>query len=139
MEKVVVVKEIPGMLHVGEVLVKEGGLAGDFIFEQKEENNERFVSIDYVTVSDNIPEYFDYVIESTRECQNCEECECVKKSPALLKRFCEVERDGYEIAERLSFYENHLEQATPGSEMEVVYQNLIWFIEWLNGKKQLLS
>lgn len=124
MEKVRVVREVPGMLKVGDVLTSFT-LGGDFLLEEKAENNERFVSIDYVTVSDNVPGYFEFVIEMVES--KCEDCTC---DSLRSRKAIEARRD---------FFQKQLDSSFPGSESEVVYSNLIWFIEWLVGEKELLK
>ena len=121
MEKVRVVRDVPGMLKVGDVLTSFT-TGGDFVLEEKDANNERFVSIDYVTVSNNVPDYFEFEIEMVES----EQCGC------LMRCLSEVE-------DRREFFKRQLEVATPGSEAELVYSNLIWFIEWLVKEKELLK
>ena len=120
MEKVLVVKEVPGMLKKGDVLQSINN--GDFTLSEKVNGAERFVSIDYVTVSDNVPEYFDFIIELVEsKCSGC------------------PNRSPLEVQERLEFFQKQLDKAIPGSESEIVYSNLIWFIEWLRKEKELLK
>ena len=127
MEKVRVVRDVPGMLKVGDVLTSFT-TGGDFVLEEKDANNERFVSIDYVTVSNNVPDYFEFEVELVEvplcSCDNCSTSNI---------------RTPYEINDRREFFERQLEVATPGSEAELVYSNLIWFIEWLVKEKELLK
>jgi hypothetical protein len=137
MEKVVVVKEIPGMLYEGDVLTSYVH-QGDFLLEEKSKNSERYVSLDYLTVSQNIPEFFDYFIEETIDmtgkakiCDGCFECTCGDT-------VTDIRRSDLEIEARRDFFQKELDASIPGSESEVVYSNLIWFIEWLTGQKELL-
>ena len=125
MEKVLVVKEVPGMLKKGDVLQSINN--GDFTLSEKENGVERFVSIDYVTVSDNVPEYFDFILELVES----------KETPSRV--FFDECRTPLEIQERLEFFQKQLNKAIPGSESEIVYSNLIWFIEWLRKEKELLK
>ena len=134
MEKVRVVREVPGMLKVGDVLTSFS-TGGDFVLEEKFENNERFVSIDYVTVSNNVPDYFEFEIEMVEVpqfCNGCYECTCGDT-------VTDVKRSDLEIEARREFFQEQLNKSVPGSEQEVVFQNLIWFIEWLVGEKQLIK
>jgi hypothetical protein len=134
MEKVRVVKEVPGMLKVGDVLTCYI-TGGDFVLEEKNENNERFVSIDYVTVSNNVPDYFEFeveLVEVPQFCDGCYECTCGDT-------VTDVRRSDAEIEARREFFQRQLNDSVPGSESEVVFQNLIWFIEWLVGEKELLK
>ena len=134
MEKVRVVREVPGMLKVGDVLTSFS-TGGDFVLEEKFENNERFVSIDYVTVSNNVPDYFEFeieMVESPKFCNGCYECTCGDT-------VTDVKRSDLEIEARREFFQEQLNKSVPGSEQEVVFQNLIWFIEWLVGEKQLIK
>ena len=134
MEKVRVVREVPGMLKVGDVLTSFT-TGGDFVLEEKFENNERFVSIDYVTVSNNVPDYFEFeieMVESPKFCNGCYECTCGDT-------VTDVKRSDLEIEARREFFQEQLNKSVPGSEQEVVFQNLIWFIEWLVGEKQLIK
>ena len=123
MEKVIVVKEIPGMLKIGDVLVSNGK-GGNFILREHFGNNERLVDIDYVTVSDNVPEFFEFVLE-------LKEVKSKPKSTGL--------RSNAEIEDRLNFFKEQAKLSLPGSESEIVFTNLIWFIEWLRKEKNLLS
>ena len=141
MEKVRVVREVPGMLKVGDVLTSYT-TGGDFVLEEKFENNEKFVSIDYVTVSNNVPDYFEFEIElvesaidmtgKAKICDGCYECTCGDT-------VTDVKRSDLEIEKRREFFQECLDRSVPGSEQEVVFQNLIWFIEWLVGEKQLIK
>ena len=134
MEKVRVIREVPGMLKVGDVLTSFS-TGGDFVLEEKFENNERFVSIDYVTVSNNVPDYFEFeieMVESPRFCNGCYECTCGDV-------ITDAKRSDLEIEKRREFFQEQLNKSVPGSEQEVVFQNLIWFIQWLVGEKQLIK
>lgn len=131
MEKVLVVKEVPGMLKVGDVLVAD--LKGDFYLSEENDNVSRYVNIDYTTVSDNIPEYFDYVLELKES--ECGECECEDCGWQPLDFY----RSPAEVEERLEFFKKQLSNSFAGSEAETVFTNLIWFIEWLKGQKNLLK
>jgi hypothetical protein len=141
MEKVKVVKEIPGIIKLGDVLTSYT-LGGDFILEEKVGNNERYVSLDYVTVCDNMPEFFEFELElvessidmsgKAKLCNGCFECTCGNT-------VTDVRRSDLEIEARREFFQRQLDMAVPGSESEVVFSNLIWFIEWLVGEKELLK
>jgi hypothetical protein len=133
MEKVLVVKEVPGMLKVGDILVAD--LNGDFYLTEDNANVSRYVNIDYVTVSDNIPEYFDYVLDMKEsECQDCHDCDY-----CLCEECFGIEKSIEEVLERRDFFQKQLDKSISGSEAEVVFTNLIWFIEWLLGKRSLLK
>jgi hypothetical protein len=133
MEKVIVVKPIPGMLNIGDILVSpvEGA---DFCLEEtkvtKNGSSERFVSLDYVTVSNNVPAYFTFIQDDA--CDNCETCDCLELDEDYIVRTDE------EIQARYDFFSKQFEAADSGSEAEVVYRNLMWFIEWLQGKEELI-
>jgi hypothetical protein len=47
-------------------------------------------------------------------------------------------RTDAEIEDRYFFFQEQFEKAKPNSEQAVVFQNLIWFIEWLYGYKELV-
>jgi hypothetical protein len=130
MEKVKVVKAVPGILNVGDVLVAPE-IGADFCIEEttitKQGSSERYVSLDYTTVSENVPTFFEF----ENEAEEIEELEDLEIE-------LECERTDYEIAERYNHYRNMFELAWPGSEEQVVYQNLMWFIEWLKGKRELI-
>jgi hypothetical protein len=129
MEKVLVVKEVPGMLNIGDVLKLDDN--GNFFLSEENGKVSRYVNIDYVTVSDNIPEYFDYIFDLQESvCQECEDCDCIK--PFTFRSVGEVNA-------RLEFFQRQLDMSFPGSEAETVFTNLIWFIEWLKGEKNLLK
>lgn len=132
MEKVKVVKAIPGILNVGDTLVSpvEGA---DFCLEEtkvtKGGSSERFVSLDYVTVSENIPSFF--VFDNEVEELDFEldpETLCDKHSW----------RSSKEVTDRYNFFTKQFESSIPGSEAQVVYKNLMWFIEWLKGNIELI-
>jgi hypothetical protein len=136
MEKVKVVKAIPGILNVGDVLVSP--CAGeDFVLSEakvtKRGSSERFVSLDYVTVSENIPTFFNF--EETEEECDCTDCTCDKELQLDLDNSV---RSDKEIGKRYEFFKERFEVAYPGSEEQVVYKNLMWFIEWLQGRVNLV-
>jgi hypothetical protein len=134
MEKVKVVKAIPGLLKVGDVLISPA--AGcDFNLEETVKNgsntSERYVSLDYVTVSENIPQFFVFdLLDFENKCMDCEACTCGDIEEAM--------RTDAEIEDRYFFFQEQFEKAKPNSEQAVVFQNLIWFIEWLYGYKELV-
>jgi hypothetical protein len=151
MEKVKVVKPVPGILSVDDILVSPFQ-GEDFRLEEMNVtelgSNERFVSLDYVTVSENIPEYFEFefepddsegVVEYEEEllhkCFGCENCTCKDEECDIQDS---VRRTNEAIADRYDFFESQFEAAEPGSEAQIVYRNLMWFIEWLQGKTELI-
>jgi hypothetical protein len=136
MEKVKVVKAIPGILNIGDILISpEAG--SDFCLEETDVTtngtSERYVSMDYLTVSESIPEFFvfdtDEIFEDT-DIQDCLECDG-NSDP-------EFGRTSAEVLERYEFFTEQFETAIPGSEAQIVFKNLIWFIEWLYGKTELV-
>ena len=133
MEKVIVVKPIPGMLNIGDILVSpvEGA---DFCLEEtkvtKNGSSERFVSLDYVTVSNNIPAYFTFIMDDP--CTECDTCDCLELDSDFIVKTDE------EIQARYDFFKKQFDESYPASEAQVVYQNLMWFIEWLQGKAHLI-
>jgi hypothetical protein len=136
MEKVKVVKPIPGILKPGDILISpvEGA---DFCLEEvnvtSRGSNERFISLDYVTVSENVPQFFEFMTEEfetvydTEEDCDCEECHCN-----------DFARSRDEVDDRYGFFSEKFEESPEGSEAQVVYKNLMWFIEWLYGKQEVL-
>jgi hypothetical protein len=139
MEKVKVVKPINGILNAGDILVSPI-LGADFCLSETNVTSngasERFVSLDYVTVSENIPQFFTFVgpdfeiVFDDEESDECEECDCMCR---------EFERSRDEVDERYGFYSEKFEQAPAGSEAQIVYRNLMWFIEWLYGQANLIK
>lgn len=139
MEKIKVVKEIPGILNVGDILVAPE-IGADFCIEEttvtKQGSSERYISLDYVTVCENIPTFFEFEneVEENEELDlcidDCDSCNCNCKGESY--------RTDAEIKERYNHYRNQFELAYPGSEEQVVYQNLMWFIEWFKGKRELI-
>lgn len=128
------VKPIAGILKVGDILISpvEGA---DFCLEEvnvtSQGSNERFVTLDYVTVSENIPQFFvfeqediDFELEDDSDCDECDD-EPLARS-----------RD--EIDDRYEFFSEKFEEAPAGSEAQIVYKNLMWFIEWLYGKQEVI-
>lgn len=151
MEKVNVVKAIPGMLKKGDILVSPTPGA-DFVLCEEETTQfgvkERFISLDYVTVSENVPKFFTFVVDEPESecyfCGSCEDCDCTTTIEELedlgieLGPENEIVKTDKEIEERYDFFKRQFENAEPGSEAQVVYKNLMWFIEWLQGKANLL-
>lgn len=149
MERVKVVKPVPGILEVGDILISpvEGA---DFCLEEvnvtSRGSSERFISLDYVTVSENIPQFFvfeqDEVEAECYKCGTCEDCDCTWTKEELAK--LDIQIPGYvtrtadEISDRYDFFTNKFNEAYPGSEAQIVYKNLMWFIEWLEGKAEIL-
>jgi len=125
MEKVKVVKSVPGILQVGDILISPE-IGADFCLEEtevtKSGSSERYVSLDYVTVSENMPQFFQFAID--------EEEEISMPEPYIT-------RSEDEIKSRYEFFKNRFESSPAGSEAQVVYRNLMWFIEWMNGKAEI--
>lgn len=149
MEKVKVIKAIPGILKVGDILISpEAG--ADFCLEETEVtqkgSSERYVSLDYVTVSENVPKFFLFeefeLADDEEECE-CTACECDgqevggKIIGGITPPY--IVRSDNEVISRYDFFKHRFEQSYPGSEAQVVYKNLMWFIEWLNGKAEILA
>lgn len=124
MEKVIVIKRIPGILEIGDTLISDS-FGEDFILEKKETtrtgSKERYVNLDYETVCGNIPHYFDFVIEED-EYQDID---------------FKIVRTDEDIKKRYNYFINKMNAASTGSEQDVIYHNLVWFIEWLTGIKEL--
>lgn len=125
MERVKVIKDIPGLLRKGDILVsaEEGE---NFVMEEKTELGERKAIIDYYTVCDNIPVFFTWDL--------CDEDLFEAEAEPDYK----IVRSGPEIAERVKFFKDQL-GTLRGQEEIVVYNNLIWFVDWLTGKAELLK
>lgn len=131
MEKVKVVKAVPGLLNVGDVLISPS-TGSDFTLEEKSFNSSRYVSLDYTTVSENIPAFFTFDFSDfENECIDCEACTCTGEGSFVIRPYTEIE-------DRCTFFQQELDKARPNSEQAVVYQNLIWFIDWLYGDKELV-
>ena len=129
MEKVVVVKRMPGILEVGDILTS-GGFGQDFILEQRSSDKfgsqERYVNLDYYTVSDNIPNYFQFYVDGLFEEYN------------TVTRFDEIVQSPEDIHKRYNYFVEQMNNAPVGSEQHVVYTNLVWLLEWLIGSKELV-
>lgn len=133
MEKVEVVKAVPGILKIGDVLVStESG--ADFCLEEtevtKHGSSERFISLDYITVCENVPQFFEFVGPDEDFCEE----ECPESDVEISS---DIVRADYEIGERNEFFQKQFSNSLPGSEAQVVYKNLIWFIDWLYGRKEV--
>jgi hypothetical protein len=143
METVKVIVNIPGLLKKGDILTSAGigedFVTGAIVNDSKEGTISRSASIDYYSVCANIPTYFSWVIED----EDIFEVD-VEKEAALVDEYnmdlfeYEVVRSRKEIAERLEFFKERAE-STPNWEEAVVYNNLIWFVDWLTGKTELLN
>jgi len=121
MEKVKTLKDIPGFLEKGDVLTSEAE-GENFELTIKDDLGERGVSIDYYTVCGNIPIFFDWVFEGD----------------VFEKESYKVVRSEEEIAERAQFFQDNIGPYS-GQEKNVVFNNLLWFIDWLTGKAELLK
>jgi hypothetical protein len=152
MEKIKVVRAIPGILNVGDVLISP--ITGaDFNLEETEvsinSSTERYVSLDYVTVSENVPQYFEFELDYTvvadsecYKCGNCEDCGCTWTKKELEEQdinFPTVTRTPDQINSRYNFFIDKANAAKIGSEEHVVYQNLIWLIDWLRGDAEIIN
>lgn len=153
MEKVKVVKAIPGMLNEGDVLISPEAGCDFCLEEQKKAGNTtstRYVSLDYSTVSANIPEFFEFVVDEEEDaeveyvsevlnrCENCEDCTCEEADEAVnYSHEPFAHRTNRQIEARYKYFSEQFEDAEEGSEAQVVYKNLMWFIEWLYGFKEL--
>jgi len=150
MEKVKVVKTIPGMLKKGDILVSP--VAGaDFVLDETDVTvngvSERFVSMDYVTVCENIPRIFELVLDEVDAecyfCGSCSDCGCTTTEEELADLDIElgpnaIVKTEEEIQARYEFFKEKFQNSYPNTEAQVVYKNLMWFIEWLQGKAQLI-
>jgi hypothetical protein len=144
MEKVKVVKAIPGLLKVGDVLISPA-VGCDFNLEEtvktSTNTSERYVSLDYVTVSSNIPQFFVFDLSDfENKCIDCDACTCGDSEPCF---YCDdydiaIMHTNLEVAERYEFFQEQFANSRPNSEQAVVFQNLMWFIEWLYGYKELV-
>jgi hypothetical protein len=138
MEKVKVVKAIPGILNVGDILISPIPGADFNLAETevtKDGSSERYVSLDYVTVSENISEFFVPEVEIPEELIELDVEECCGKCYRNLF----INRPLIEIDNRYDFFVDKAAHAIPGSEEHVVYQNLIWLIDWLRGDTELIG
>ena len=125
MEKVKVLKNIPGLLKKDDILVSETEGADfklDVIKKEKGRQEERHASVDCNTVYHNIPIIFDWVIEED----------------VFEKESFKVVRSEEEIAERMQFFQDNI-GPNSGQEKNVVFNNLVWFVDWLRGKAELLK
>lgn len=152
MEKVKVVKAIPGILKVGDIMVSPAA-GEDFVLSETDitvgGSSERWVSLDYVTVSENIPAFFTVEVDEQPFsecyfCGACDDCDCVTSAEELNDLGIElgpemVVRTEEEIQARYDFFARQFDKSIPGSESQVVYKNLMWFIEWLRGETELLA
>ena len=154
MEKVKVVKAIPGILKVGDIMVSPAA-GEDFVLSETDitvgGSSERWVSLDYVTVSENIPAFFTVEVDEQPFsecyfCGACDNCDCVTSKDELnalgIELGPEVEtvaRTDKDIQDRYEFFAKQFDRSIPGSESQVVYKNLMWFIEWLRGETELLA
>jgi len=126
MEKVKVLKNIPGLLRKNDILVSETegeNFKLDEVKKEEGKQEERHVSIDCRTVYKNIPSIFDWVIED----EDIFEPESFK-----------IVRSEDEIAERVQFFRDNI-GPNSGREKNVVFNNLVWFVDWLTGKAELLK
>lgn len=130
-ERVIVVKDMPRLgLHEGDILVvsKEGN---DFELEQAFEDlgddyfktTNYFTSVDYITVSENIPEYFDLITEEDYEVELRSVKEIEDRIEYFQKRFDEY----IKAPDRDFTYDEPL----------VIWRNLIWNLEWVLGHRDL--
>jgi hypothetical protein len=139
MEKVIVKKDIPGILKAGDILALEG----DSFFLSGNESDDFFtdswyVNIDKVTVYDNIPSFFEFIVDESEI--SVKEKTFTDEEVIEMLTSKEVARSPKEIKERYEFYKDRLGYPFfNGNEGKIVYQNLIWFIDWLYGERDLLK
>jgi hypothetical protein len=144
MEKVKVVRDIPGILKVGDILVSSFP-QDDFVLSETEINrngeNERYVSFDYVTISENVPTFFEFETEDIQtieveDCCGCYDCDCIMNEGVSAGNEMASPK---EVIDRYNFFSEQFDNAAPGSEAQVVYRNLMWFIEWMFGERKLIN
>lgn len=126
MEKVRVLKNIPGLLRKGEILVSatEGeDFKLDLVQDDSGLHQEKHVRLDYLSVCANIPTHFTWVVED---------------EDIFEKESFKIVRSEAEIAERVQFYRDSI-GPNAGHEKNVVFNNLLWLIEWLTGRAELLK
>ena len=138
MEKVVVLRNVRGLLKKGDILVSEG-FGKNFKMEYAKENKEftetKRVEVDYFSVCENIPVLFDFTIDE-------EEYESLEDY--LFKTNYKVVRSEEEIKERALYYKEQAilaetsGEAKGAKEAMIVYNNLLWLIDWLTGKTELI-
>ena len=126
MEKVEVIQRIPGILMEGDVLISEG-FGKDFLLIDASER--RYVNLDYFTVVSNMPQYFMFT--------GMEEDDFLVEKEDVLDFL--VYKTPQELKERYDFFLSRISASKPGSEQDVVYHNLIWFMNWLMGRQPLLK
>jgi len=125
MEKVKVLQDIPGLLYEGDILIsKEEGEDFKLDFEKTEQgfHQERHVTLDYMSVCGNIPTYFTWVFDEPEE----------------EKESYKIVRSEKEIEDRMQFYRDNV-GPNSGYEKNLVFNNLIWLLEWLTGRAELLK
>ena len=125
METVKVIVDIPGLLEKGDILTSEGE-GFDFKLFVKKDGYERSALIDYYSVCANIPTYFNWSID---------EEDLFVEEPV---HSFEVFRSEKEVKDRYEFFLDKAMKAKTWEE-STVYHNLIWFIEWLKGEKELIK
>jgi hypothetical protein len=132
METVKVVVNIPGLLEKGDILTSAGE-GHDFNMFVKDGNFERSATIDYYSVCANIPTYFAWELDE-------EDTFVLKPEGRYLKIDEDIfvsNRSNSEINDRIEFFKDKIAN-TSNWEESVVYNNLIWFIDWLKGERELL-
>lgn len=131
MEKVKVLKNVTGLFKKGDILVSSDEGADfklDLVVEKDGRKEERHTRVDCLTVYRNIPSLFDWVIDY-------EEDTVEKGEPLETFKIVRSER---EIADRVEFFRSQLETFRSDEE-STVYNNLLWFVDWLTGKAELLK
>lgn len=138
MEKVVVLRNVRGLLKKGDILVSEGfgkNFKMEYVKENKEFTETKRVEVDYFSVCENIPELFDFTVDE-------EEYESLEDY--LFKTNYKVVRSEEEIKERALYYKEQAILAETSGESKgakeamIVYNNLLWLIDWLTGKTELI-
>lgn len=142
METVKALVEIPGLLEKGDILISasegEDFVTGEITKNANGQAVSRSATIDYYSVCASIPTYFTWVIDD----EDVFEPDLIKEARDIDEYNQELDfyfnRSPREIADRYDFF---IEKATnaKNKEEKVVFNNLIWFIDWLTGKAELLK
>ena len=147
METVKVIVNIPGLLKKGDILTSAGA-GEDFVMgEVTKDKNGISVShsarIDYYSVCAHIPTHFTWEIEDEDifEPNKVEEYKEIddynQERYGYLDNYI-VQRSAAEIARRDQLFREKASHTTSVEE-SVVYNNLVWFIDWLTGRAELLN
>ena len=107
----------------------------EYVKKNKEYTETKKVEVDYFSVCENIPELFDFTVD---------EEEYGSLDDYLFKTNYKVVRSEEEIKERALYYKEQAilaetsGEAKGAKEAMVVYNNLLWLIDWLTGKTELI-